>query len=302
MKRLLISIVAACLLTLPVIGPAAQASAATKSYVALGDSVAAGAGLPLATDTTVEDRLCGRSSQAYPNVLASSLDATLSSYACSGAKADEGVYDEQKIGNSTIEPQLTAAFEDGTPDIITLTIGANDVRWSQFVRQCYYFDCGNRFDNSRSNIYLADLRGELNWIMYRINTLSGDNTPTVLVNGYYNPFSDTSCLDSQRMTDSETAWLDSRVDSLNSAISYTVSRYSFAHYVPVDFTDHTLCSAVPWVQGPEDLAAFHPTAAGQHAIAEANLEVYNKTATQTPQPEPYSLREKLIELFNQNRF
>lgn len=300
MKRLCISLIAAVLVAAQGIGLAAPASADSLSYAALGDSVAAGVGLPSKAGATTEDLLCGKSDQSYPTIVASSLSANLTNYACSGAKADEGIYDEQTVSNTVISPQIDQAFANGVPDVITITVGANDVRWTQFLRQCYYFSCGSEFDTSRSNIYLTDLRAEMNRIMYEIQSRSGDTKPIVLVNGYYQAFSDLSCIESERISAAEAAWMNERISALNSAINYTSSRYSFATYVPIDFTNHSLCSAVPWVQGAEDVGPLHPTAAGQRAIASANIEAYNEQANQS-KIEPYSFREKLIEWFTRNR-
>src|SRR4051794_9347174 len=45
-------------------------TASSNLYVALGDSVAAGAGLPVVANATTQDALCHRSSQAYPFIVA----------------------------------------------------------------------------------------------------------------------------------------------------------------------------------------------------------------------------------------
>ena len=58
-----------------------------KTYVALGDSVAAGVGLETASDTTA----CYRYKEGYPQVLADSLTLRLTNLSCSGASIDAGL-------------------------------------------------------------------------------------------------------------------------------------------------------------------------------------------------------------------
>jgi lysophospholipase L1-like esterase len=269
-----------------------QAFAAAGNYAALGDSVAAGAGL--ASPVTA----CDRSPDAYPYTVASSSGLTLSHLACSGAKADEGIYDSQQRSSIILPAQLDQAFSTGTPDLITLTIGANDARWTQFIRQCYYIRCGYSVDTGRFNAYLVDLKLELNVIMAKIHTLSDGDPPQVIVTGYYNPFSSVSCSETNNLTTNEVSWLRARVNSLNTAIRGTVGKYSYADYAPVSFTGHEICSADSWVQGPSDPMPFHPTAAGQQAIATAVVSKYDAS---TPTPTAPSYRERLLNLYERYR-
>lgn len=268
-----------------------QSSAVSGSYAALGDSVAAGAGL---STTTV----CDQSTQAYPYSIAQSTGLTLSHYACSGAKADEGIYDAQTRSSTTLPAQLDQAFSNGTPDLITLTIGANDARWTQFIRQCYYIRCGYSVDTARFNTYLADMKLELNIIMAKILTMSEGNPPQVIVTGYYNPFSSTACASTDNLTTKEVSWLRARASSLNTAIRGTIGKYSYADFAPVSFSGHEICSADSWIQGPTDLAPFHPTAAGQEAIATAVLTKYTEPDQAPITP---SYRERLLKLYERLR-
>ncbi|MDB5167792.1 MAG: hypothetical protein JWO55_50 [Candidatus Saccharibacteria bacterium] len=240
-------------------------------YVAMGDSVAAGAGLPALADATTQDEICDRSSQAYPYRIAERLQTTVVHLACSGAKVDEGIYGLQVRAGVQIVAQLPVAFANGTPDIITATVGANDIRWTQFIRQCYVTRCGFAVDSARAKLYRADVRIELTRMLNQINTRSTGNPPRVLLSGYYSPIDSTECLASNRITAAEVAWLNDQTVRMNQAIRSVVPLFSFAEFVPIDFSGHELCSADPWVQGLEADAPIHPTAAGQTAIAESFL-------------------------------
>lgn len=245
-------------------------------YVAMGDSVAAGAGLPALAGATSVDEVCDRSTQAYPYLIAKVLQTTVVQLACSGAKVDEGIYGGQTRNNVRIPDQLSAAFTDGTPGLITMTIGANDIRWNQFVRQCYIAKCGFAIDSARTKLYRADLRIELTRMLYQIKTRSAGNPPRVMMSGYYSPVTGTECLGASRITSDEVAWLNDQSERMNQAIRSVIALFNFAEYVPVDFTGHEVCSSEPWVQGLESAAPIHPTRSGQAVIAESFLRVINR--------------------------
>jgi lysophospholipase L1-like esterase len=264
--------------------------AASGNYAALGDSIAAGAGLGSS------DLTCDRTNQAYPYRVASSTGLTLSHYACTGAKADEGIYDSQETSLAILPSQLEQAYANGTPDLITLTIGANDARWTQFIRQCYYIRCGYDVDTARFGAYLIDLKFELNVIMAKIHTLSNGQPPQVIVTGYYNPFSSAVCSDTNGITAREATWLTTRVDSLNNAISGTVAKYSYGKFAPVSFAGHELCSIDSWVQGPSDTVPFHPTSAGQQAIATSVASHYSQPSL--PAKDSISYRERALNWYD----
>ena len=111
------------------------ASAANGTYAALGDSVAAGLGLLAASNATNQDLQCGRTTQAYPYIVAQTLGVQLIDVACSGATAGDLVT-QQGVSGPNITPQLDIAFAAGTPQLITITAGANDVHWDDFLRYC----------------------------------------------------------------------------------------------------------------------------------------------------------------------
>jgi len=244
---------------------------ASPTYVALGDSVAAGAGLP------TSDAVCMRSPQAYPNQVASALGTSVTSLACSGAKIDEGLYGVQERGGSVLTPQIDQALSAGVPDLMTITIGANDARWIEFMTKCYVATCGTTFDSAAAKVLRTDLRIELSAALYRIKNLSGNTTPPkVLISGYYNPLSQTQCLGEGRITLKESSWIRNQTNSLNQAIRSVTPYFSNVKYVPITITGHELCSKDPWVQGITASAPLHPTAAGQAAIAQSFVRTITK--------------------------
>ena len=63
------------------------------------------------------------------------------------------------------------------------------------------------------------------------------------------------------------------------------AKASAAITVQPDFTGHALCDPDPFVQGLSDPAPFHPTAAGELAIAMADQAALRRHAA-APSPSP----------------
>lgn len=237
-------------------------------YAALGDSVAAGYGLPYGTNATTTDKRCGRSPSAYPSHIAAATQKTLIHAACVGAKAGD-LFTRQGVSGPNFGPQLKKAFSQGVPGLITITAGANDMYWRTYLQKCYVRTCGTSLDTKTTNALLALLETKYDLAMLTIQYKSGGNPPPVILTGYYNPLSAACSTIEPRFTAAEITWMNSRVQALNDTIQRISNRYAFVRYAPVDFTSHDLCSAAPWVQGPTAKAPFHPTAKGQRAIARA---------------------------------
>lgn len=245
----------------------------TNNYVALGDSVAAGLGLGESVDAMAEDVRCGRSAQSYATTVAQELQLPLTHAACSGATAGDLVT-KQGVSGPNITAQLDTAFSGGIPKLITITAGANDVHWDEFIRLCYQTNCATRTATAGAEAYLYALKLKLNYALNSVEQRSNGSTPPiVIITGYYNPIS-TSCVDDQRITAAEVDWVSVRTEQLNNLLESTAKNYSFVRFAPVDFSGHDICSADPWVQGGDDAAPLHPTVQGQAVIAESVLAAF----------------------------
>lgn len=239
------------------------------SYAAMGDSVGAGLGLPLSPSASARDKQCGRSPQGYPQLVANALGKPLTNVTCSGATAGD-LFTKQGVSGPNIPSQISQAYANGKPGIITITAGANDTQWANFIKKCYAGTCGTATDTTIVNGFLSVLQAKL-FLMFADLKLhaAGSTAPQVLVTGYYNPVSANCSAAAPQLTASELAWINNDVKALNQTLQDVTSRFSFARFVPVDFSGHDLCSATPWVQGLNDPAPIHPNAAGQQAIAQA---------------------------------
>jgi lysophospholipase L1-like esterase len=241
--------------------PAAIKPGAT--YAALGDSMAAGAGLASAGG----DARCVRSTQAYGYKVAQSRQLSLMHIACSGSTAGDLVT-QQHIAGPNIPPQLDPAFANGTPNLITITTGANDMLWGDFLRKCATTTCGTKTDEAAANTLRAALKVKLEFDFSEIQRRSNNQPPLVVITGYSNPISNYCKNRQQFATVAEINWLNAQRDKLNLAIREVVAKHSsYVRYASMNFDQHSLCSPNTWWQGLNDPAPLHPNDLGQTAIA-----------------------------------
>jgi lysophospholipase L1-like esterase len=244
-------------------------------YAALGDSVAAGFGLRPGTQTTRQDRRCQRSSRAYPFRVAGRLNLRLRGFvACSGAKFDEGLYGQQEVGDVELPEQIKRVFSGGTPRLMSITIGANDMRWSYFIGKCYVHRCGTDADGDLFRLLRQDLRYE-QWRMRKEVAfrawLNDTRKPRTVLTGYYDPFGPKRCRATRGVTKAEKRWVQSRVRVINRELRHAAGEERWLHYAGVDraFAGHRLCGGRSWINGPRSKGRLHPTKRGQRAYARA---------------------------------
>ncbi len=293
-----------------------------KSYVALGDSVAAGEGINYGWkwepggegsgrwtggepappwNNPYQD--CHRSLGGYPWQVKADLNLSLTHLACTGSTAQNGVLNprtdpervfppESQLGGVGSTPP-SSTYDAAKPDIVTLTIGANDLGFADTVEDCYKRDCQ---PNPPYDFQKEGLRVTLQEILER-GTASG-KVPLVVMTTYYNPFprrypaQPKDCRDLAILRDlpdllggnhlaylsnEEVGQLVSGLNRLNANIREVAA--SFPNVVVVDppsFKDNAWCSSDPWAYGPsikftaagqDSAAPFHPTPEGQQQIA-----------------------------------
>lgn len=101
------------------------------TYVALGDSAASGPFIPEQDPTSPG---CYRSDHNYPRLLASRLGAGLVDVTCTGARTKHLVDTPQETPTETVKPQIESVTPD--TDLVTITIGANDIDMVKAVASC----------------------------------------------------------------------------------------------------------------------------------------------------------------------
>lgn len=102
------------------------------NYVALGDSYAAGFGIAPVADGSFPG--CGQSAVNYPHLVASDLRMSLTDVTCGGATTANIITTPKRLSSGTVPLQLEALRPD--TDIVTVTIGANDIRLIGTVARC----------------------------------------------------------------------------------------------------------------------------------------------------------------------
>jgi lysophospholipase L1-like esterase len=238
--------------------------------VVIGDSTAAGYGLPWGPNATAEDEACGRSPDAYANDLASANNWNVLNLACGSATILDGLLGPEVLADGQVAaPQLPRAEAASHAKLIIVSVGADDLSWSVMTRLCAASTVCN---DKVSSAYFGQLLDSFTRNYYEL--LSDlerlPSHPAVLVNEYYSPFgSSIGCLASYGMTPAKEKVLLARLGQLNTVLAQGASLFGFGVAVP-QFAGHALCTSDSYVQGPSDVAPLHPNAAGELAIALAD--------------------------------
>jgi hypothetical protein len=239
--------------------------------VALGDSVAAGEGINYgyvwngsgwdrtgpatpdwmtttpATDNDYE--VCHQSGRGYPNLLALSGDNyRVYNMACTGAAAGTGIMEQvsdKEDPDDSSTTDVTAQLDDATgnkfdahnADVVTLTVGADDVDFKHWLTVCYnptYGACNTTANTTELNSRLSNQETNLRTVLTELNSRAGaaNKTLRVLVTNYYDPFdaNSTDCLDYNvplggvGISGTELAWIENGLTDLNSNINSEVVR------------------------------------------------------------------------------
>lgn len=270
MKLRLTTMAMSVLLAVATIGFApisAQAATTGPGYlVALGDSVAAGDGLT-PTSGHANDEVCRRSNEAYSTGVAADHGLTAVNLACSGGRVWDGVLTDQEMATGDVTAQRKQLRPYVRPAAITMTVGANDVFWSQWLRYCAATACGSERDLESFEGLSANMGAQLWTALFWLQSRQADRT---FVTGYYDVFAGTTeCAATSGIDAQEAAWLSNRLADLNNRIQATTAYFGGITFVPVDFGDRGVCSSNSLVQSQSDPAPFHPTREGQQVIRDA---------------------------------
>jgi hypothetical protein len=217
-------------------------------YAALGDSYSSGVG----TGSYTLDSGCKRSVYAYPYLWAQRHPGTsLSFVACSGAKTSDVL--------ATQLQSLSAATS-----LVTMTIGGNDIGFSNLIYQCTLSDCSAALDATR-----AGLDATLDMPLDNVFNAVKAHAPNakIVVLGYPEVFTGTSCLAALGITATEQAKANALALALDNVIATRagVDGVTYESAIPA-FMGHPVCSASPWLNGLNLLStteSYHPNRNGQ---------------------------------------
>ena len=242
--------------------------------VVMGDSTAAGAGLPAVRDASRADQACGRSTDSYAEDLARSNSWQVMNLACNSATISQGLLGPEGRGGETVPPQIDAVQRATHASAVIVSVGADDLDWSAMLRLCAVAkNCNDRATTAYFQQQLHSF--SKNYLQLLDELAALPSHPQVIINRYYNPFDlQLTCLSRVGMTAAKMRTLGSRLATLNAVLAKGAAEFGFISVKP-DFTGHQLCTTQPYVQGLGDPAPFHPTAMGQLAIALADQAALN---------------------------
>lgn len=261
----------------------------------IGDSTAAAVGNTPLPEPTDADIACERTTDSYAQVLQSATDWSVENLACASATIDHGLLGSQVDRRPVIPPPQVGVLKSITSlRAVIVSIGANDIGWSELLGYCYRVSrCDDQVTQQLILSRLDAFRLQYAQLLTELSALP--TRPVVIVVGYYDPFGDT--FDCQQLRDPQqppgsaegygfaarrggpdpaavvtekVAPLRSMLAQLNAVLEQGAAAFGFASVTP-SFHGHALCSAQPWVQGMADPYPFHPRAAGELAIAAAVL-------------------------------
>jgi lysophospholipase L1-like esterase len=137
-----LALAVAALAVLAVAATGAQAA----SYVALGDSYAAGPFIP----NPVLPLGCLKSDHNYPHLAAPGIGLPLRDASCSGAKTNDMTNPQNVEPDGPNPPQFNSL--DASTTVVSLTIGGNDIGFSEVAESCITYNpfsspCKSKYDS-----------------------------------------------------------------------------------------------------------------------------------------------------------
>jgi len=242
--------------------------------IVMGDSTAAGIGNPRPAHPSKLDLACGRSAASYAVDLGQINNWRVLNLACSGATIPVGILGPQGMPDAAAPAQFAEAKKATRASYVIVSIGADDLGWSALLELCAVTTCDDKASTAYFQQQLASFTVAYYQLLRRLAAMPSH--PTVLVNLYYNPFDTTAhCLDGVGLTPEKEKALTRLLDALNNVLA-NGARASGLIAVQPDFTGHAICDPQPYVQSLHGRAPFHPTVAGQLAIALADAQALQR--------------------------
>jgi lysophospholipase L1-like esterase len=234
-----------------VVALAAPASALADNYVALGDSYSSGVG----TNSYTLSSSCLRGVYAYPYLVSQQRPNTsLNFVACSGATT-----------TSLMASQIQAV--NSTTNIVTVTIGGNDIGFASLLTQCTLGDCLAGLA-STSAALPGSLNSKLDTVYTAIKNQAAPGAQVVVL-GYPRLFSSSGCLGTTGISATERTNGNALADKLDQTIAARAAAYGFTYKSAITpFTGHAVCSSSAWLNGLNifnTTESFHPNRNGNSA-------------------------------------
>ena len=236
--------------------------------VGFGDSVAAGFRASSSLADSPYALECQRTDEAYPTTVGLELGLRTFNVACSGATVPAGLNGPQPTTVSTVPAQLTQARALPHITLATITILANDVRWSYWIGKCIdqTTNCATPANTAAFRRLLA--KGGLGLAKSLRSIVFGLRADHTALTGYYDPMGPLAG-PIFGLTPDEIVWYRARLADLNKLLRAEARLFPRVSYVPVSLD----AAAGDVILKPDDSAGsygiFHPTDQGQSKIANA---------------------------------
>lgn len=246
-----------------------------RSYVALGDSAVAGAGIG------VGDAPCYRSSRNYPSLLADSLglnDDQFVDVSCPGATTKDVL--EGRLKPTPLDPQIDAVGP--RTDLVTISIGGNDSGYiPALFAYCYQPPTRSAAACQKTLDALPQLLPGIEQAIENTLTEIAARAPEaqVVLVSYLRLMPDDGVCDSSTVPGStEQLRAGARAEGqLEEAMREAADEAGVSYVSMRDVSaDHSACATDdPWASGitavAGDGSALHPNAAGMQAVADKVL-------------------------------
>ena len=188
--------------------------------VVIGDSTAAGWGLPWGSNPSAEDEACGRSPESYAADLAAANQWNVLNLACGSATIQNGLIGPEVLYNGEIAPpQLPRAEAATRAKVIIVSVGADDLSWSVLTQLCAASAvCNDKVSTAYFEQLLDAFTRNYYELLSDLDRLPAH--PAVLVNEYYLPFgSDVGCLGRYGIAPAKAKVLLARLSRLNTVLA-----------------------------------------------------------------------------------
>lgn len=247
------------------------ASATGGSYrqnvYSLGDSVAAGFGAgPIASSPFATP--CERTTAAHNDVISANTGLSGTNLSCSGATALQGLLGKQTRNGETIPRQLAQLFFlQQRPTLMTLSIGANDVNYVDFLGLCLLPNtpenpgCDTPENTAVFNALLTAAKPKIN---LSVALMKFKKPKHFAITGYYDPFGATA--PAFGLSAGEIAWYQARTADVNAVLADIASDRGVT-YIDTSSLDGAAGDVI--LGNPLTTYGFaHPTPQGQSKIAD----------------------------------
>ncbi|BDB45695.1 MULTISPECIES: SGNH/GDSL hydrolase family protein [Mycobacterium] len=256
--------------------PAGPGSASRPRYVAMGDSFAAAPGVP----ERAAPRNCHKSTNNYPAILARRLAATtFRDVTCSGATTDDIYSRAQQTGDGLVPRQLDAL--DATTELITITVGANDVGLAADAESCEVKGSNPRPCSEKLVVDQVDSVSRLIseqapvWAAMLDEVRARAPHARIIVVGYGLFLRTDGCYPEQPILPADANYLQAKIDELDDRQRQLATQKGVEFFDTRAMSrDHDMCAppAERYVEGyatRNRAVPLHPTALGAAAIGNA---------------------------------